>query len=436
MPVTVMHKLLDKVKHPRQSLLHRKNSSESQQMAQYQLPVSPRSSSHNRSSHHENNEDRSPKKTSTSSRQYSRSHSSPSLPNSPPQSPVRLSFRKSSGHERAPLSNTSESSIPERKEKESAELSLQDFKLLRTLGTGSFGRVHLAQSKHNKRYYAIKVLKKAEIVRLKQVEHTNSERAVLMDVQCPFIVNLWGTFQDSQNLFMVMDYVAGGELFSVLRKCKRFTEDAARFYAGEVLLALAYLHSHDIIYRDLKPENILLDSRGHIKMTDFGFAKKVRRNTWTMCGTPDYLAPEVIESKGYGKSVDYWSLGVLIYEMLAGHAPFYDESQFRLYEKILTTEPQYPSHFSSEVKDLLRHLLTTDLTKRYGNLKRGYKDIMDHRWFAPLDFDKLSKCEIDAPYVPHISGGGDTSNFLKYKEGSLKYGGSGDDPYHEQFEAF
>ena len=209
--------------------------------------------------------------------------------------------------------------------------SLTDFTLKRTLGTGSFGRVHLVQSNHNQRFYAVKVLKKAQVVKMKQVEHTNDERKMLTKVKHAFLVTLWGTFQDSRNLYMVMDFVEGGELFSLLRKSQvgdldyflyhyktytlleylysrnkqRFPNPVAKFYAAEVTLALDYLHSQGIIYRDLKPENLLLDRHGHLKITDFGFAKEVPDITWTLCGTPDYLAPEVVASKGYNKSVDW-----------------------------------------------------------------------------------------------------------------------------------
>lgn len=180
------------------------------------------------------------------------------------------------------------------------------------------------------------MLGKEKVIKMKQVEHTNSEREMLVRVRHPFLVNLWGTFQDVNNLYMVMDFVAGGELFSLLRKSQRFPNSVAKFYAAEVALALDYLHSLDIIYRDLKPENLLLGADGHVKVTDFGFAKHVPDITWTLCGTPDYLAPEVVQSKGYNKSVDWYALGVLIFEMLAGYPPFFTEdgNPMKLYEKV------------------------------------------------------------------------------------------------------
>ncbi|KAG9243513.1 kinase-like domain-containing protein [Calycina marina] len=316
--------------------------------------------------------------------------------------------------------------------------SLVDFELRRTLGTGSFGRVHLVQSKHNQRFYAVKVLKKAQVVKMKQVEHTNDERRMLQEVKHPFLITLWGTFQDSKNLYMVMDFVEGGELFSLLRKSQRFPNPVAKFYAAEVTLALEYLHSKEIIYRDLKPENLLLDRHGHLKITDFGFAKKVPDITWTLCGTPDYLAPEVVSSKGYNKSVDWWSLGILIFEMLCGYTPFWDGgSPMKIYENILKGKVKYPPYIHPDAQDLLQRLITADLTKRLGNLVGGPEDVKQHLWFAEVTWERLAKKDIDAPYVPPVKAGvGDASQFDNYPEETEQYGQHGHDEHGKLFRDF
>ncbi|RDL38133.1 putative cAMP-dependent protein kinase [Venustampulla echinocandica] len=313
--------------------------------------------------------------------------------------------------------------------------SLGDFNILRTLGTGSFGRVHLVQSKHNQRFYAVKVLKKAQVVKMKQVEHTNDERRMLQEVKHPFLITLWGTFKDAKNLYMVMDFVEGGELFSLLRKSQRFPNPVAKFYAAEVTLAIEYLHSKHIIYRDLKPENLLLDRHGHLKITDFGFAKKVPDITWTLCGTPDYLAPEVVSSKGYNKSVDWWSLGILIFEMLCGFTPFWDGgSPMKIYENILKGRVKYPPYIHPDAADLLQRLITADLTKRLGNLHGGSEDVKNHPWFVEVTWERLAKKDIDAPYVPPVKAGvGDASQFDKYPEETEQYGQGGDDEYGQLF---
>lgn len=306
-------------------------------------------------------------------------------------------------------------------------LFLNDFDIHRTLGTGSFGRVHLVQYRSTGQYFAMKVLKKSEVVRLKQVEHIQNEKNILEHTHHPMLVNMLGTFQDGTYVYMILEYVQGGEMFTYLRKYQRFSNQVAKFYAAEVLLALEYLHSKNVIYRDLKPENILLDSRGHVKITDFGFAKMVPDVTWTLCGTPDYLAPEIIQSKGYGKSVDWYALGILIFEMLAGYPPFYDEDHFKLYEKILIGKIRWPQHIDPYAKDLIKRLLTSDLTKRYGNLKGGVGDIKRHRWFADVDWRKLRKQEVAPPIVPVIKYEGDTSNFDHYEENTEPYGKFADD---------
>lgn len=319
----------------------------------------------------------------------------------------------------------------------SGKYHFQDFQILRTLGTGSFGRVHLIRSNHNGRFYALKVLKKKTIVKFKQVEHTNDERKILSIISHPFLIRMWGTFQDSQQVCMVMDFIEGGELFTLLRKSKRFPSPVAKFYAAEICLALEYLHDLEIIYRDLKPENILLDRNGHIKITDFGFAKYVPDVTYTLCGTPDYIAPEVVSTKPYNKSVDWWSFGIIIYEMLAGYTPFYDSNTIRTYEKILNAPLRFPEYFDPLVQDLLRGLINRNLSQRLGNLQGGTGDVKNHPWFEEVVWEKiLARC-IETPYEPPIRHGqGDSSQFDRYVEEDIHYDCHGDDPYHDLFKEF
>ncbi|KAJ1569247.1 camp-dependent protein kinase catalytic subunit [Cladochytrium tenue] len=320
------------------------------------------------------------------------------------------------------------------------QLALTDLAVKRTLGTGSFGRVHLAML--GTRPVALKVLRKSDVVKLKQVEHTLDEKRILSSLssssnggeRCPFIVDLIGTFIDTSHLYLVLEYVAGGELFSLLRRWEKFEDAVARFYAAEVVVAFKYLHDHDVVYRDLKPENLLIDARGHIKITDFGFAKKVTTETWTLCGTPDYLAPEIIQSRGYGKAVDWWALGILVYEMIAGHPPFFDDDPFRLYEKILACRLAFPPHMAAPARDLVRRLLTPDLSRRFGNLRRGARDVMEHPWFEAVMWDSLH--ESPAPYVPPVKFAGDTSMFDVYDEDFEPYGVPGPDPHHDKFVGF
>lgn len=329
------------------------------------------------------------------------------------------------------------SRLPKKSPVSKGKYGLADFQVMRSLGTGSFGRVHLARSVHNGRYYAMKVLKKERVVRMKQVEHTNDERRMLAIVEHPFITRMWGTFQDANAVFMIMDYIEGGELFTLLRKSQRFPNPVAKFYAAEVCLAIEYLHEHTIIYRDLKPENILLDRNGHIKLTDFGFSKEVKDVTYTLCGTPDYIAPEVVATKPYNKSVDWWSFGILIFEMLTGYTPFYDSSPMKTYENILKGEIRYPEYMHHDALNLLQRLITRNLSERLGNLQGGSQDVKDHPWFGEVVWERLLSRDIETPYEPPIQANtGDTSQFDRYPEEDVNYGVVGPDPYEDLFREF
>ena len=300
-------------------------------------------------------------------------------------------------------------------------LELKDCELRATLGTGSFGRVRLIKHKSDNGYYALKMLKKSEVIHLKQVDHVKTEKKILEEIQHPNIVNMLGAFQDDKALYLLLDYVIGGEFFSHLRKAGRFPNDTARYYAAQITLVFDYLHGLSILYRDLKPENLLLDKDGNCKVTDFGFAKKVEYRTWTLCGTPEYLAPEIILSKGHGKAVDWWACGILVYEMLAGYPPFYDEDPLGIYQKILEGKVKFPWHFDRHSKDLCKKLLTADLTKRMGNLKGGAEDVKKHKWYSagapPMDWEALYNGTYgQAPVRPNVKDEADTSNFDDYPD--------------------
>ncbi|OQV20733.1 Protein kinase DC2 [Hypsibius exemplaris] len=301
------------------------------------------------------------------------------------------------------------------------EFKLGQFNWLKTVGTGTFGRVVLCEDatvKDDKtpKFFAMKILRIRDVLRLKQVEHIKDEKSILEQLDHPFIVKLFWSKHDSANLYMLLEYAPGGELFSYLRSVRRFSSGAAMFYAAEIILALEYLHERFIVYRDLKPENLLLDSQGHIKVTDFGFAKEISDRTWTLCGTPEYLAPEIIQSRGYNKAVDYWAFGILCYEMLVGHPPFYSDNPIEVYQKILDGKIRWPKQIDLVAKDLIKKLLATDRTKRLGNMKNGVEDIKNHRWFRPINWASCLERNLEPPYVPKVGHPGDARNFDDYPE--------------------
>jgi len=295
-------------------------------------------------------------------------------------------------------------------------LSVNDFQLGKTLGTGAFGRVRFVTYKPTTKYYALKTLKKAAIIKMKQVDHIMSEKAILNALKHPFIVNMYGSFHDSRYIYMVLEYIVGGEFFTHLRKAGRFDNDQSCFYASQIASIFAYCHSQNIVYRDLKPENILLNADGYVKLTDFGFAKVIEHRTYTLCGTPEYIAPEVLLNKGHGKPVDWWTLGILIYEMIVGYPPFVDEDPMGIYQKILSGKIVFPKIFDKNAKALVKKLLTADLGKRYGNLKNGVDDIKQHKWFKDINWQTLEEKKIQAPFRPSAKGETDTSNFDDYPD--------------------
>ncbi|GLE01008.1 hypothetical protein PINS_up009821 [Pythium insidiosum] len=325
-------------------------------------------------------------------------------------------FKKKTGDDKDAPEESISAATPVGGARERKKYALDDFEILATLGTGTFGRVRLVRLREAGSFHALKILKKSEILRLQQLHHIKCEVEILSKIEHPFIVDYLGHFQDEKRLYLVLEYVQGGELFSYLRRQGRFADHVACYYASQLVLAIAYLHAQHIIYRDLKPENLLITSEGSIKITDFGFAKIVEDRTWTLCGTPEYLAPEIIQSKGHGKSVDWWALGVLIYEMLAGYPPFYDENPFGIYQKILNGKVDFPKHIDAKAKDLIKKLLSQDRTKRLGCLRGGSEDVKKHKYFARVDWDSVFQKKETPPYLPHVGGPGDHQNFDEYPD--------------------
>eukprot|EP00744_Colponema_vietnamica_P007642 GILI01010975.1.p1 GENE.GILI01010975.1~~GILI01010975.1.p1 ORF type:complete len:345 (+),score=81.06 GILI01010975.1:98-1036(+) len=260
----------------------------------------------------------------------------------------------------------------------------------------------------------MKILKKEAIIARNQVAHTKTERNILQTIDHPFIVQLCFAFQTADKLYLVMDFLNGGELFYHLKKAGRFSEERAKFYAAEIVLALEYLHNLGIIYRDLKPENILLDSTGHIKLTDFGLSKNGiagDMKTGTFCGTPEYLAPEILRGVGHNKAVDWWSLGALLYEMLTGVPPFYSRNRKQMFDNILRGTLMLKPYHSTEARSLLQGLLNRNASKRLGSGNEDAEEIKRHPFFRGVDFEKMQRREIPAPFKPHLLGNIDVSNF-------------------------
>ena len=305
------------------------------------------------------------------------------------------------------------------KEKEKAKkIKINDFQKLDTVGLGSFGRVRLCKYKKNNKIYVMKILKKAEIIKQKQVDHVFSEFNILSVLNHPFIVKLVGlNFEDPRYLYFILEYIQGGELFTLLRTRNTFPIEQAKFYIAHIITIFEYLHSKNIIYRDLKPENILINKNGYLKLTDFGFAKYLDNDkTYTLCGTPEYLAPEIILNKGHGKAVDWWTMGILLYEMLVGIDPFSDDDPMKTYQKIIKGKINYPKEIDKNAKSLIKHLLTGDISKRYGCLKNGVKDILNHRLFNGFDWKNFVFLKMPAPYIPPVKSDDDTSNFENYPD--------------------
>jgi cGMP-dependent protein kinase len=305
-------------------------------------------------------------------------------------------------------------------QEEFKNLKLSDLRIVATLGVGGFGRVELVMvaGDEKKRSFALKQMKKNQIVETRQQQHIMSEKEIMEESDSYFIVKLFKTFKDKKYLYMLMESCLGGELWTILRDRGNFDDPTTRFYTSCVVEAFDYLHSRGIIYRDLKPENLLLDAEGYVKLVDFGFAKKLQvgRKTWTFCGTPEYVAPEVILNKGHDISADYWSLGVLMFELLTGTPPFTGTDPMKTYNIILKgiDAIEFPRNITPRAKELIKKLCRDNSAERLGYQKGGIRDIQKHKWFDGFNWEGLRQRTLQPPIMPSIGSSLDTSNFDEY----------------------
>jgi protein-serine/threonine kinase len=296
-------------------------------------------------------------------------------------------------------------------------VSLNDFQLLKVLGKGSYGKVVLVKKtgrEDDDKVYAMKMLRKEHLISRNQVEHTKTERQVLESISHPFIVHLHYAFQTPKKLHLVLEYCPGGELFFHLSRAGRFSEERCKFYASEICLAISHLHSYRIIYRDLKPENLLLDSEGHLKLTDFGLSKQGVEDNFsatTQCGTPEYLAPEILRRRGHGRAVDWYSLGALMFEMLTGLPPYYSKDRAKLFARIERGTLEYPSYISSIAKALLCNLLCRDPQRRLGGGPSDGEEVKQDTFFSGVDWQAVFDRRVQPPFKPSVSRESDVKYF-------------------------
>ncbi|KAK6937753.1 Protein kinase domain, partial [Dillenia turbinata] len=339
------------------------------------------------------------------------------------------------------------------------KMGADDFELLTMIGKGAFGEVRVCREKTTGHVYAMKKLKKSEMLRRGQVEHVKAERNLLAEVDSNCIVKLYCSFQDDEFLYLIMEYLPGGDMMTLLMRKDTLTEDEARFYVGETVLAIESIHKHNYIHRDIKPDNLLLDKYGHLRLSDFGLCKPLDCSTleekdfsvgsnpngaanneehtavpkrtqqeqlqhwqknrrmlaYSTVGTPDYIAPEVLLKKGYGMECDWWSLGAIMYEMLVGYPPFYSDDPMSTCRKIVNwrTHLKFPeeANLSPEAKDLISKLLC-NVNQRLGS--KGADEIKAHPWFKDTEWDKLYQME--AAFIPEVNDELDTQNFEKFEE--------------------
>ncbi|KAE8724294.1 Serine/threonine-protein kinase AtPK1/AtPK6 [Hibiscus syriacus] len=292
-------------------------------------------------------------------------------------------------------------------------VGLKDFEVLKVVGQGAFGKVYQVRRSDTSDIYAMKVMRKDKIMERNHAEYMKSERDILTKVDHPFVVQLRYSFQTKYRLYLVLDFVNGGHLFFQLYRQGLFREDLARIYTAEIVSAVSHLHANGIMHRDLKPENILLDADGHVMLTDFGLAKEFDENTRSnsMCGTLEYMSPEIVLGRGHNKAADWWSVGILLYEMLTGKPPFCGGNRQKIQDKIIKEKMKLPAFLSSEAHSILKGLLQKEASKRLGSGQGGSDEIKRHKWFKPINWKKLEAREIRPSFLPEVAGNQCVANF-------------------------
>ncbi|CAN6467623.1 unnamed protein product [Victoria cruziana] len=290
---------------------------------------------------------------------------------------------------------------------------LEDFEIMKVVGQGSFAKVFQVRKKGSSEIYAMKVMRKDKILEKNHADYMKAERDILTKIEHPFIVQLRYSFQTKYRLYLVLDFINGGHLFFQLYHQGLFREDVARIYAAEIVSAVSHLHANGIMHRDLKPENVLLDADGHVMLTDFGLAKQFEENSRSnsLCGTVEYMSPEIILGNGHGKASDWWSVGILIFEMLTGKPPFVGGNRGKLQQKIIKDKIKLPAFLSSEVHSLLKGLLQKDASRRLGSGPEGSEEIKRHKWFKSINWRKLEAREIEPGFRPNVGGKECVANF-------------------------
>ena len=296
------------------------------------------------------------------------------------------------------------------------KVSYSDFQPLKLLGRGSFGEVLLVRLKATNKVYAMKILDKKVLKMKKQQNHTKTERDLMVKINSPFIVNIKTAFQDEANLYLVSEFMQGGDMFFHMHdgQIVIFNNEKTRFYIMELVLALESLHKNNMVYRDLKPENILLDSKGHVKLTDFGLSKILedeKDKAFTLCGTPQYLAPEVLLRQGYDKAVDWWSLGCVMYEMLMGRLPFAIKRGMKLSMRIYERKMDFSKRITDSAKDLVQKLLVINPKHRLGSGPNGTENVKNHPFFDGVDWDLAMKKQLKPPFIPKLKSDTDLRYF-------------------------